>query len=451
MDGDPAPPQDPAVAPTQGLLFPEDRAAEAGSPAGRLAAELRSFLCDGRATTVDVCRGAEGAAEVPLLRNQFWTARQRDAHPLHEVSYRACFKPALPRFFVERLTAPGEVVHDPFLGRGTTALEAALLGRVPSGCDVNPLSLVLTAPRLDPPELDAIAARLDGLDLSCADALDDDLLAFFHPDTLRQILALRSQLLAREADGRLDAVDRWIRMVAVNRLTGHSSGFLSVYTMPPNQAVTAAAQRKINAKRGQVPEPRDLRAVILRKSRQLLAEVDAAVRARLAEARTAARLVCGDSASTPQIPDASVALVVTSPPFLDVVQYRSDNWMRCWFCGIDPNGVSVAELSRLDDWKQLMTAVLREQHRILRPGGHVAFEVGEVRGGKVRLEEHVLDCALAAGLEACFVVVQDHAFTKTANCWGIENNRRGTNTNRVVVLRRAGTSGDRKRRRQPRP
>ena len=42
-------------------------------------------------------------------------------------------------------------------------------------------------------------------------------------------------------------------MVAINRLTGHSPGFFSVYTMPPNQAVSAVSQRKINAARGQMP------------------------------------------------------------------------------------------------------------------------------------------------------------------------------------------------------
>ena len=73
---------------------------------------------------------------MPTFVNEYWTARQRQANSLHEVSYRACFKPQLPRFFIERLTAPGEVVYDPFMGRGTTPVEAALLGRVPFGNDL---------------------------------------------------------------------------------------------------------------------------------------------------------------------------------------------------------------------------------------------------------------------------------------------------------------------------
>jgi ubiquinone/menaquinone biosynthesis C-methylase UbiE len=33
---------------------------------------------------------------------------------------------------------------------------------------------------------------------------------------------------------------------------------------------------------------------------------------------------------------------------------------------------------------------LKEACRVLKPGGHVAFEVGEVRGGKIKLEETAL-------------------------------------------------------------
>ena len=394
--------------------------------------ELRTFASFGTATAVGELAN-EGAC-VPVFTNEFWTSAQREGHSLHEVSYRACFKPSLPAFFVERLSAPGDAVLDPFMGRGTTPLEAALRGRIACGNDVNPLSAMLVRPRLSPPPLAQVIERIDAMEMSWAGELDDDLLVFFHEDTLRAICALREHMLQRDREGRLDAVDDWIRMVALNRLTGHSTGFFSVYTLPPNQAVTAAAQRRINERRDQSPPFRDVRAILKKKSAALLKDVSPLWSHETQGHR--AVLTTGPAAAMPAFADASVQLVVTSPPFLDVVQYRDDNWLRCWFGGIDAEAVPILMARTVALWQQAMREVFVELHRVVRPGGFVAFEVGEVRNGKVRLEEAVLPCAVAAGLAPELVLINAQQFTKTANCWGVSNNRRGTNTNRVVLLRR---------------
>ncbi len=337
--------------------------------------------------------------------NEYWTAKQRAANRLHEVSYRACFKPQLPRFFIERLTQPGDVVYDPFMGRGTTPMEAALLGRVPYGCDINPLSVVLTRPRLNPPTLAQVAKRLDEIDLTAAAECPPELLTFYHPETLREIAALKNYLLARRAANTLDAVDDWICLLALNRLTGHSSGFFSVYTLPPNQAVSVKSQQKINADRNQTPPRRNVTKIILKKTRILLSECDAALRLTLSKVATHSLLVTKPAAKTPEIPSGSVALVVTSPPFLDVVDYAGDNWLRCWFLGIDPKSVSLTVPKKLEAWQEAMTAVFCELQRVLKPGGHVAFEVGEVRAGKIKLEEAVLPAGHAAGLKPLLVLI----------------------------------------------
>jgi hypothetical protein len=406
---------------------------------GSLAGELAGFVYNRKRTEVSWTKAVVPGrpdGEIPAFINEFWTNRQRAAHSLHEISYRACFKPQLPRFFIARLTRPGDRVYDPFMGRGTTLLESGLMGRRPAGCDVNPLSRTLVEPRLRPPSLSQVADRLRAVPLTVAAAVPEQLLVFYHPDTLSQICALREYLLQREAANRLDAIDEWIRMVAVNRLTGHSPGFFSVYTLPPNQAVSVDVQRKINAERHQTPPRRDVKSIILAKTRSLLADCDDQTRRALGSVYPAAVLVTGRADRTPQLEDSSVDLVVTSPPFLDVVDYAGDNWLRCWFCGVDPQSVPITIARRLDDWGRAMAMVFRELRRVLRPGGRVAFEVGEVRRGTVKLEETVIPVAADAGLVPELALINAQNFTKTANCWGVRNNEKGTNTNRVVVLRR---------------
>ncbi len=67
--------------------------------------------------------------------------------------------------------------------------------------------------------------------------------------------------------------------------------------------------------------------IVLKKSRQLLEDP-------LPEkSPLAASLHTGSAAHTPGIESDSVALIVTSPPFLDIVQYKTDNWLRAWFAG----------------------------------------------------------------------------------------------------------------------
>ena len=361
--------------------------------------------------------------------NEFWTARQRQANRIHELSYRACFKPQLPAFFIERLTGECDVVYDPFMGRGTTPVEAALWGRIPYGNDANPLSKSLVEPRINPPGIQEISRRLNSIPWKkFREIKHEELLAFYHPKTLGHIEGLRNCLLERERKDGLDPVDAWIRMVAINRLAGHSSGFFSVYTLPPNQAVTVVRQQKINKQRNQVPPFRDVPAIIERKSRVLLSQ---------RAPKAGRRLFLNEPADhTPQIPDNAISLTVTSPPFLDIVDYETDNWLRCWFLGVDPKSVSIARYRNVDDWRRFVASTLHELARITRPGGHIAFEVGEVRNGTVRLEEQVVEAAEGLALEMLGVMINRQAFTKTSNCWGISNNSRGTNSNRIVLFRK---------------
>lgn len=400
------------------------------TPAG-LHAELRNFQEFGTATEVNNLRTG-GGLEIPVYINEFWTSRQRQAHSLQEISYRACFKPQLPAFFLQRLSRPADVVYDPFMGRGTTLIESALHGRVPWGCDINPVSARLVEPRLNPPSAEDIVQRLDELPLHTAEKPWSDLSVFYHETVLEAVTALRAYFARPGAD----AVDQWLRMVATNRLTGHSNGFFSVYTLPPNQAVSVKSQIRINTNRNQTPPPRDVPRILKKKSVSLLKDLTAPQRKVLASVFPHSRLVTASCDDTPSLPDDSVSLVVTSPPFLNEVNYQIDNWLRCWFHGFDSKEIPIWQITKLKAWQERMTAVFRELRRVVKPGGWVAFEVGEVKNGCIRLEESVVPAGLEAGLVPELIMINAQEFTKTSNCWGVDNKSLGTNTNRIVIFRK---------------
>ncbi len=396
----------------------------------------------GQPTHVDTA--VFGTLVVPRYTNDYWTAQQRQAASIHEVSYRACFKPQLPGFFIKRLTAPGDVVYDPFSGRGTTVIQAGLSARRVIANDANPLSKILTCPRFFPPSTGEVAERLKTIPTE-GEKAEIDLSMFYDPQTEKEIVALRDYLLERRETGKLDSIDRWIAMVATNRLTGHSTGFFSVYTLPPNQAVSQESQRRINAKRNQSPAYRDTHRIIIKKTGTLLSRLTPQERENLNHAGQTAQFFTGDARATPHIPDGTVRLTVTSPPFLDIVQYRQDNWLRCWFNGLDEEAIGrqITVAHSLREWEFVMGAVFSELYRITAPGGSVAFEVGEVRNRTVRLEEQVVPLGCAAGFSCTAILLNQQKFTKTSNIWGVDNMTAGTNTNRIVVFSKDGMPASR--------
>ena len=366
---------------------------------------------------------------------EFWTNKQRQACSIHEVSYRACFKPQLPKYFIDKYTKEGELVYDPFGGRGTTAIEAALLGRNFITNDINPLSTLFVIGRLHPPSIEEIHDRLYS-EINSDTELDKiDLSMFYEYETFKEINDLRNYFIKKKLNS-YDNIDHWIKMVATNRLTGHSKGFFSVYTLPPNQATSVKRQIQINLKRNQTPEYKDTKEIIIKKSKQLLRNISDQQIKNLDKVRSSSLILQTDGSKTKQIPSNSVKLTITSPPFLDIVNYAQDNWLRCWFNDIDLENLAkkITMSKNIEDWSAKMSSVFKELNRVSRAKGVVAFEVGEIRNGKIKLEDHIIPIAENSGFKIKEIMINKQNFTKTSNIWGVSNNQGGTNTNRIVLL-----------------
>ncbi|MBI2610284.1 site-specific DNA-methyltransferase [Candidatus Giovannonibacteria bacterium] len=397
---------------------------------------LRSLFSDYESFQTKVDFLEIGEKKIPKYTNEFWTSKQRQASSLHEIAYRACFKPQLPRFFINLLTKTGDNVYDPFSGRGTTVIEAGILGRNIISNDINPLSQVLCSPRFFVPNLQQVLTRIKNINIDYNSRADIDISMFYHQKTEAEIVSLKKYFQNLAARNKSDHIDKWINMAATNKLTGHSPGFFSVYTLPPNQAASQKSQIRINEKKKQRPEYRNVKEIILKKTLSLTRNLNISEKNNLSNSGKKAVFLCEDSGNTHKIKSHSVQLTVTSPPFLDIVSYRQDNWLRCWFNDINAREISnkMSISKTVEDWSNSMGRVFGELFRITKKGGWVAFEVGEVRNGSINLDEFVIPLGVSSGFECEGVLINQQSFTKTSNIWGVKNNSRGTNTNRIVLF-----------------
>jgi hypothetical protein len=310
-------------------------------------------------------------------------------------SYLASFPAALAHAFIARYSRPGDVVLDPFSGRGTAPVQAAAEGRIGVGNDLNPLAHVLTAAKLEPATPAETRTRLAALRLAWAadapawlalaerainrpghpsafvpaagsgggpdartESLPDEVALAFHPRTLGQLLLVRSQL-------RLDdRTDRFIAGALAGVLHGKTPSYLSTI-MPNTFSMAPRYVRDFVARSGYEPPARDvfeaLSAKLDRLYRQPLPSTTGV--ALLGDARTA-----GHRARTALrargLPDRA-RLVITSPPYLRVLKYGYYNWLRTWLLGFDARLIDAT----LDDAHQPgpYLAFLREVLTDLRP------------------------------------------------------------------------------------
>jgi hypothetical protein len=208
--------------------------------------------------------------------------------------------------------------------------------------------------------------------------------------------------------------------------------------MPPNQAVLPNRQIKINQKMRQQPEYRNVKELIKRKTISLIKNISPQQKRILKDIHKTAFFLNQDAGETKKIKNNSVSLTVTSPPFLDVVQYESDNWLRGWFNGLDTKkiGRKITMAKTIDKWSAVMQNVFDELYRITKKQGYVAFEVGDVKQGKIKLDEYVAPLGLNSGFNLIGIIINTQNFTKTSNLWGVKNNKKGTNSNKIVLFQK---------------
>jgi len=371
---------------------------------------------------------------------EFWTSKQRKMHPIHySISYRASFKPELPDYYIRRYTKnKTQIIMDPFSGRGTTVLQANLLGYKAIHNDLSPVSYFIVRSRQNIPSYEEFIDRINQINFQKkrkepSSEEKERFYPFFHPDTYKELLNLREEYL----NNKNDSVLQYIMFIALSRLHGHSDGFFSAYSFP-QFSILPESQKKNNLKRNTKIIYKDIKSRIIKKYKQDHSK-ELPKEYQISKFNEYYQL---DSRNLYSIPDNYVDLIITSPPFLDKVNYKQDNWLRAWFIGVEKElmDLPLGIYSSLDDWLEFIKQSLEEMIRVLKPSGRIVLEVGEVKYKNqiIYLENEIAkivqDCFYNVYIDEIFINIQN--FSKLSHCWKVDNNKKGTNTNRCIVLKK---------------
>ena len=358
-------------------------------------------------------------------KGQFWIQTQRQGHSLHYiVPYQACFAPQIPEFFIKNFSNEGDVVLDPFCGRGTTVFEANQQNRIGIGVDVSPLALEIAKSKLKNVTYEQVKERLYQIDFS-KENLDGykEFKDIYHPKTYSQIMNLKEQLTG-------SSVDTLIRSVVFGRLHGHSNGFFSVWTF---NVISFSKERikRQSEKRGLKPDFRDIVPRILKKAKTVLENP--------VIGQPKSKLFKSDSRTLP-IKSDSVDLVVTSPPFLNVINYIDDNWLRFWFLGFNKEELrtTLIQTGDIQEYKNFIKDSLKEMNRVLKKDKYCIVEVGDVRhkSEKVYLDHIIVELVKDIGFKIEKIMINYMESQKIPKAFRRKEPGQGTNTNRCVIMKK---------------
>jgi hypothetical protein len=255
-----------------------------------------------------------------------------ERHRFHSICpYFAMFPETFVRRNIHAWSRPGDLVCDPFMGRGTTIFESLLNGRKGIGCDTNPVAYCVSRAKAVAPTFSEVVARLGALKRQFANFTSEDaetrdefFTLCFHETTLQQLLFLRKRLRWRD-----DVVDCFIAALTLGCLHGesHRSALCLSNRMPRTISTKPAYSIRWWRKNHCIAPERDAFAVLRSLARFRYESPLPTLKGRVVEgdARRAATLLRSYRER--------VKLVVTSPPYLDITDYHEDQWLRLWFLG----------------------------------------------------------------------------------------------------------------------
>lgn len=368
---------------------------------------------------------------------EWHTQSTRWGHSVHSIcSYMASFPPKVPHYFISRFTKPGDIVLDPFSGRGTTPAEACIMGRKGIGSDLNPMAVVLTKAKVKMPKLNSVNKRLNVLEKS------------FEPQTLGklpwQIKMLYSDMvlqqlcyLKQELNLDRGSVDNFLMAIILGGMHGDSpkANYLSI-PMPNTFSMSPTYVKKYIKTHKLKPPQHDVFDMI---------------RYRLDRYYKVDPPQMKGEAHPSDIRDISdymkkrkANLIFSSPPYLKVIRYGKLNWIRLWLLDEEPEELD----NKLDDkhtmpkYLSFIESSINECSKVLKDDGLCFFVVGQVSGNRgpgkdksVDLGKKIMD-ELQGKVDMEFIRVIDDLYnkdSKVSRIWG-DTKGEATKYDQIILM-----------------
>ena len=245
--------------------------------------------------------------------------------------YYAMFPVEFAREVIGEFSGAGQLVLDPFAGRGTSVYAAADMGRRAVGVEINPVGWIYGKAKIAPAQKPSMLARLDEICVQApkyanqAEALPEFYQICFSTDVRCFLLAARARLNWRQSP-----VDRTLMALIATHLQGKVNEGMSNQlrqTKAMGPAYSIAWWRKNGMETPPDIDPREF----LRK------KIEWRYAKGIPSFSGAARLYLGDSVKLlgriAKTQTAQASLLFTSPPYQGVVNYHADQWLRLWLLG----------------------------------------------------------------------------------------------------------------------
>lgn len=323
----------------------------------------------------------------------------KNASKMHSIaSYLAMFSPAMPKYFIDKYTEEQDLIFDPFCGRGTTALKSREMNRRFVGSDLNPYSIVLSRAKISKSSINRIYKKLDSIEKKFNIWLKQDknnysyrlsqykeLRYFYSYTVLNQLVFLRNCYGNKwksfsNTKNILFGIILGL-MHGPSRKDGSTIYFSlsmpSTISMAPNYVRKYAKENKLQKPISNI--------FVLIKNRLKKKYDDILNQDYLSKIYIKNALHKNNN-----VADKSVKLLMTSPPYLNMVNYTRSNWLKLWLLGYDRHKLSSIKLSdklNFDSYIDFILEFLNISYPKIVKDGYLAIVVGDVH--KKRLIEEV--------------------------------------------------------------